>query len=202
MLVTSSYVDNIFIGENITGPVAFSNCVISTSGGNEPPQGAGYRIISAKSPNVSIIGGSVHDTAGHGIDISGNSSMLVTGVGISAIKSGKNADGIRIAGSGNVTLTGVSITDVKATAIRTLADFSGVLTFSGISTPRSCRSQRDSIYRQIPRASPSPLHSSTEEKSKPLALRASPMPTMDGVIPTWPSPTSDIPSPCEQVRAA
>src|SRR6202020_3575905 len=103
--------------ENITGPVAFSNCVVSRSGGNKPPQGAGYRITSTKSPNVSIIGGSVHDTAGHGIDILGNASVLITGVGISAIKSGKNADGVRLSGDGNVMLTGLSITDVKGTAI-------------------------------------------------------------------------------------
>jgi len=125
LMVTSSSVDNIYVGENITGPVAFSNCVVTTSGGNDPPHGAGYRITSTKSANVSITGGSVHNTAGHAIDISGNASVLVTGVGISAIRSGKNADGIMLSGNGNVTLTGLSITEVKNVAIRTLDDFGG-----------------------------------------------------------------------------
>ena len=127
MLVTSSYVDNITVGENITGPVAFSNCVVSTSGG------AGYRITSARATDVSITGGSVHDTSGNAIEISGNASVLITGVGISAIQSGKNADGVRVSGSGRLTLTGLSIINVKNFAVRVLPDFSGTLAFSGIS---------------------------------------------------------------------
>ncbi len=83
LMVTSTYVGNIDVGENITGPVAFSNCVISTS------HEAGYRISSLRAPNVSITGGSVHDVSGNAIEISGNASVLVTGVGISDIKPAK-----------------------------------------------------------------------------------------------------------------
>jgi hypothetical protein len=133
LVVTSSYVDNINVGENITGPVAFSNCAIFTTGGNRPPHGAGYRITSTKAPSVSITGGSVRDTAGHAIDISGNASVLATGIAISAIQSGKSADGVAVSGSGNVTLAGLSITDIKHTAIRVQPEFTGILTFSGIS---------------------------------------------------------------------
>jgi hypothetical protein len=144
MVVTSSYVDNIYVGENITGPVAFSNCVVSTSGGNNnPPHGAGYRIASTQSASVSITGGSVHDTGGHAIDISGNASVLLTGVGISSIQSGKNADGVSLSGSGNVTLTGLSIVGIKNTAIRVSADFTGVLTFNGISQQNANRGLYD-----------------------------------------------------------
>ena len=134
LCVTSSYVDNIVIGKGMNGPISLSNCVVSTSGGNDPPHGAGYRILSELSPSVSITGGSVHDTAGNGLDISGNASVLVTGVGISAIQSGKNADGVRVSGSGSITLTGLSITQTKDFAMRVLADFTGVLAFSGIAS--------------------------------------------------------------------
>ncbi len=127
MFVTSSYVNNITVGKDITGPVAFSNCVISTSGGH------GYRIASARGPSVSITGGSVHDISGNAIEISGNSGVLATGVGISAIKTGKNADGVVISGTGNITLTGLSITEVKHCGIRVLPEFAGALIFSGIS---------------------------------------------------------------------
>jgi hypothetical protein len=126
MLVTSSKVGNIDIGENIDGPLSFSNCVVSTSGG------AGYRISSARKANVSISGGSVHDTSGNAIEIYGNASVLVTGVGISAIQSGKNADGVNVSGSGSATLTGLSITEVKNIGIHVMLDFTGALSFSGI----------------------------------------------------------------------
>jgi hypothetical protein len=125
-LITSSYQDNITVGENITGPVAFSNCVVATSGG------PGYQITSTQAPNVSISGGSVRDTAGNAFEISGNASVLVTGVGIADIQSGRNADGLTIAGSGEITLTGLSITKVRHTAIRVAAAFKGILCFSGL----------------------------------------------------------------------
>jgi hypothetical protein len=137
MCITSSYVDNITVGDNITGPVAFSHCVISTS------RDAGYRITSVRTPSVSITGGSVHDTSGNAIEISGNSSVLVTGVGISSIRSGKNADGVSVSGSGNITLTGLSITQVKQFAIRVLPDFTGALTFSGVSQQKARRGLYD-----------------------------------------------------------
>lgn len=137
MCITSSYVDNITVGDNITGPVAFSNCVVSTS------RGAGYRISSARAPSVSITGGSVHDTSGNAIEVSGNASVLVTGVGISDIRSGKNADGVRVSGSGNITLTGLSITQVKQIAIRVLPDFTGALAFSGVSQQKGRRGLYD-----------------------------------------------------------
>jgi hypothetical protein len=126
LMVTSTYVGNIHIGEEITGPVAFSNCVVSTS------HEAGYRIASLRVPNVSITGGSVHDVSGNAIEITGNASVLITGVGISSIQTGKNADGVRVSGSGSVTLTGLSITGVKHFGIRVLSDFTGTLAFSGI----------------------------------------------------------------------
>ena len=75
----------------------------------------------------------MRDTAGHAIDISGNASVLATGIAISAIQSGKSADGVAVSGSGNVTLAGLSITDIKHTAIRVQPEFTGILTFSGIS---------------------------------------------------------------------
>ncbi|HEX4122163.1 MAG TPA: glycosyl hydrolase family 28-related protein [Verrucomicrobiae bacterium] len=126
MCITSSYVDNITVGVNITGPVAFSHCVVSTS------SNAGYRITSVRTPSVSITGGSVHDTSGNAIEISGNASVLVTGVGISSIESGRDADGVRVSGSGNITLTGLSITRVKHFGIHVAADFAGTLNFSGL----------------------------------------------------------------------
>src|ERR1017187_380696 len=133
MCITSSYVDNITVGDNITGPVAFSHCVVSAS------SDAGYRITSVRTPSVSITGGSVHDTSGNAIEISGNASVLVTGVGISDIRSGKNADGVRVSGSGNITLTGLSITQVKHFAIRVLPDFAGALARSGLSQQKAQR---------------------------------------------------------------
>lgn len=139
LLVTSSYVDNIAIGENMNGPIAFSNCVVSTSGGNNPPHGSGYRIFSSCAPGISITGGSVHDTAGNALDISGNARVLVTGVGISSIQTGKSADGVRISGNGNVTLTGLSLVQVRETAMRVMKGFAGVLTFSGISQQNAKR---------------------------------------------------------------
>lgn len=144
LLVTSSYVDNVVIGENITGPVAFSNCVITTSGSNTDPQhGAGYRITSTQAPSVSITGGSVHDTGGHAMDISGNASVLITGVGIASIQSGEHADGIRLSGAGNVTLTGLSITQIRNAAIRVLAGFNGIVTFSGVAQQNANRGLYD-----------------------------------------------------------
>lgn len=143
LLVTSSYVDNVVIGENITGPVAFSNCVVSTSGGNNPPHGAGYRIYSNRSCAVSITGGSVHDTAGHGLDISGNGSVMATGVTVSSIQSGQNADGVRVSGDGDVTLTGLAMTDIKNTALCVLAGFKGALTFGGIAQHNANRGLYD-----------------------------------------------------------
>jgi len=125
-LITSSNQDNITVGENITGPVTFFNCVIATSGG------AGYQIKSTQAPNVSITGGSVRDTSGSGFEISGNASVLVTGVGIADIESGQNADGLKISGSGEITLTSLSITKVKQAAIRVASAFTGILSFSGI----------------------------------------------------------------------
>lgn len=125
-LITSSYQDNITVGGNITGPVAFLNCVIATTGGT------GYQIKSTQAPSVSITGGSVRDTSGNAFDISGNASVLVTGVGIADIQSGQNADGLKISGGGEITLTGLSITNVKQTAIRVASPFSGILSFSGL----------------------------------------------------------------------
>ncbi len=125
-LITSSYQDNITVGENITGPVAFLNCVIATTGG------AGYQIKSIQAANISITGGSVRDTSGNAFEISGNASVLVTGVGIADIQSGESADGLNISGSGEITLTGLSITKVKQTAIRITFAFAGMLSFSGL----------------------------------------------------------------------
>lgn len=125
-LITSSHQDNVTVGENITGPVAFSNCVITTSGG------AGYQIKSIRAPNVSITGGSVRDTSGNAFEISGNASVLVTGVGIADIQSGQDANGINISGSGEITLTGLSITNVKQVALRVTSAFTGILSFSGL----------------------------------------------------------------------
>lgn len=126
VMITSSDVDNITVGRDITGPVQFSNCVVSTSGG------AGYQIKSTQGPIVSITGCSVHDVSGNAIEISGNSSVLVTGVGISDIQTGRHADGIRVSGSGKITLTGLSITNVKHVAVRILSEFAGTLSFSGV----------------------------------------------------------------------
>lgn len=132
LLVTSSYADNVIIGKNMGGPVAFSNCVITTSGGNQPPHGSGYRIFPAQRSSVSITGGSVYDVAGSGLDISGNANVVVTGVGISTIQNEKNGDGVRISGDARVTLTGLSLTEIKNTAIHVTEDFAGSLMFSGI----------------------------------------------------------------------
>ena len=126
VLITSSNQDNITVGVNITGPVAFFNCVIATTGG------AGYQIKSTQAPNVSITGGSVRDTSGNAFEISGNASVLVTGVGIADIQSGQSADGLKLSGSGEITLTGLSITKVKQTAIRVASAFTGILSFSGL----------------------------------------------------------------------
>jgi hypothetical protein len=125
-LVTSSYHDNISVGESITGPVAFSNCVIATTGG------AGYQIKSTQAPSVSITGGSVRDTSGNAFEIAGNASVLVTGVGIADVQSGHHADGLKISGRGEVTLTGLSITNVKQVAIHVTPEFNGILSFSGL----------------------------------------------------------------------
>jgi hypothetical protein len=122
-LVTSSYKDNVTVGESITGPVAFSNCVIGASGG------AGYQIKSKQAPSVSITGGCVREISGNGIEISGNASILVTGIGIADIR---NADGLKISGSGEIALTGFSITQVKHAAIRVDSAFTGSLSFSGL----------------------------------------------------------------------
>jgi Pectate lyase superfamily protein len=133
VMITSSYVDNITVGKEITGPVAFADCVVSTSGG------AGYQIKCARSPNVSIVGGSVHDTSGNAMEISGNASALVTGVGIADVQSGKNADGVVVSGGGRITLTGLSITGVKHIAMRVMPDFTGTLSFSGITQQKAAR---------------------------------------------------------------
>jgi hypothetical protein len=136
-LITSSNQDNITVGENITGPVAFFNCLIGTSGG------AGYQIKSTQTPNVSITGGSVRDTSGNAIEISGNASVLVTGVGIADIQSGQSADGLRLSGSGEITLTGLSITRVKQAAIRVASAFTGILSFSGLTQNKADRGLLD-----------------------------------------------------------
>jgi len=125
-LITSSNQDNITVGENITGPVAFFNCIIGTSGG------AGYQIKSTQAASISITGGTVRDTSGNALEISGNASVLVTGVGIADIQSGQSADGLRLSGSGEITLTGLSITKVKQAAIRVVSAFTGILSFSGL----------------------------------------------------------------------
>lgn len=137
VMMTSSYADNVTVGEEITGPVAFSNCVITTSGG------AGYQIKSEQRTSISIIGGSVHDVSGDAFDISGNSSLLVTGVGISDIQSGRNANGLKISGGPRITLTGLAITNVKQTAIRVLPEFKGTLTFSGLTQQNARRGLLD-----------------------------------------------------------
>jgi len=136
-LITSSNQDNITVGENITGPVAFFNCLIGTSGG------AGYQIKSTQTPNVSLTGGSVRDTSGNAIEISGNASVLVTGVGIADIQSGQSADGLRLSGSGEITLTGLSITKVRQTAIRVAPAFTGILSFSGLTQNNADRGLLD-----------------------------------------------------------
>lgn len=132
LLVTSSYADNVIIGKNMGGPVAFSNCVITTSGSNQPPHGSGYRIFPAERPSISITGGSVYDVGGSGLNISGSANVLVTGLGISNIYNDKNGDGVGISGDGNVTLTGLSLMEIKRTAIHVTEDFTGSLMFSGI----------------------------------------------------------------------
>jgi Pectate lyase superfamily protein len=132
LLVTSSYADNVIIGKNMGGPIAFSNCVITTSGSDEPPHGSGYRIFPAQRSSVSITGGSVYDVAGSGLDISGSANVMITGVGISNIHNDKNGDGVRISGDGRVTLTGLSLTEIKNTAIHVAENFTGSLMFSGI----------------------------------------------------------------------
>lgn len=126
VMMTSSYVNNITVGREITGPVAFSNCVISTSGG------AGYQINSAKTPAISITGGSVHDVSGNAIEISGNSSVLITGVGISDIQTGRDADGLRLSGNGKITATGLCVTNVKQIALHVREDFNGTFSFCGV----------------------------------------------------------------------
>jgi hypothetical protein len=132
LLVTSSYVDNVVIGRNMGGPIAFSNCVITTSGSIRPPHGSGYRIFPAQRSSISITGGSVYDVGGNGFDISGSASAVVTGVGISNIHHESAGDGVRVSGDGNVTLTGLSLTEIKNTALHLMEDFTGSLMFSGI----------------------------------------------------------------------
>jgi hypothetical protein len=132
LLVTSSYADNVTIGKNMGGPAAFSNCVITTSGGNRPPHGSGYRIFPGQRSSISIAGGSVHDVGGSGLDIAGNANVVVTGVAISNTHNDKNGDAVRISGDGRVTLTGLSLTEIKNTAIHVAEDFTGSLMFSGI----------------------------------------------------------------------
>jgi hypothetical protein len=146
MLVTSSYVDNINIGANIAGPVAFSNCIIPNSGSRTPPHGVGYRIFSTLSPNVIIAGGAIQSTGGHAVEISGNANAVLTGMGITSIEAGEGPDGadaVNISGSGNVTLTGISIAQVRNFAIRVTPRFSGTLTFSGISQQNAKRGLYD-----------------------------------------------------------
>jgi Pectate lyase superfamily protein len=132
LLVTSSYMDNVVIGRNMGGPIAFSNCVITTSGSIQPPNGSGYRVFPAQRSSVSITGGSVYNVGGSGLDISGGANVVVTGLGISTIHNDKNGDGVRVSGDGRVTLTGLSLTEIKSTAIHVSEDFAGSLMFSGI----------------------------------------------------------------------
>lgn len=146
LLVTSSYVDNVNIGANVTGPVAFSNCIVTMTGSTTPPHGAGYRIFSTQAPNVTITGGTVFNTGGKAVDISGNANVVITGVAISSIQAGEganSADGLGISGSGNVTLNGLSIVQVRDIAIHVLAGFTGALTFSGISQQNAGRGLYD-----------------------------------------------------------
>ena len=146
MLVTSSYVDNINIGENIAGPVAFSNCIIPNSGSRTPPHGVGYRISSKLSPNVTITGGTIYGTGGNAVEISGNADVVLSGVGITSIQAGEGpngADGVSISCGGNVTMTGLSIAQVRNVAIHVTAPFSGTLTFSGISQQNAKRGLYD-----------------------------------------------------------
>jgi hypothetical protein len=145
-LVTSSSVDNVNIGANVTGPVAFSNCIVTMTGSKTPPHGAGYRIFSVQAPNVTITGGTVYNTGGNAVAISGNANVVITGVAISSIQSGEGAngaDGVSISGSGNITLTGLSIVQVRDIAIHVLAGFTGTLTFSGISQQNAARGLYD-----------------------------------------------------------
>jgi hypothetical protein len=76
-----------------------------------------------------VTGGAVHDTAGNAVDISGNASILITGVGISSIQTGQSEDGVRVSGNGNVTLTGLSLIQVRDTAIRVMREFTGELSW-------------------------------------------------------------------------
>jgi Pectate lyase superfamily protein len=146
LLVTSSYVDNVYVGSNIAGPVSFSNCIIERSGSKIPPHGAGYRIASIQSANVSITGGSIYSTGGNGLDISGNSNITVSGIQISSIETGEGSygsDGVSISESANITLSGVSISQVRNIAFHVLAQFSGNFVFSGVSQQNASRGLYD-----------------------------------------------------------
>lgn len=142
LLVTSSKVDNVYVGSGITGPVSFSNCIIARSGGKMPPHGAGYRIASAQAACVSITGGSIFSTGGSALEIEGNSNVTASGIQISSIDMGEGsygADGISISGSGSITLSGISITQVRNIGLHVLAKFTGNLVFSGISQQNAGR---------------------------------------------------------------
>jgi hypothetical protein len=133
LLVTSSYVNSINVGVGIAGPVAFSNCIITDAG--DPPYGTGYHIFSTQSPNVTITGGSIQNTGGNAVEISGNANVIIAGVAISAIQDAEGehgADGINLSGGANVTLSAVSLAQIKNTAIRIVTKFTGLLTFSAL----------------------------------------------------------------------
>ena len=201
LLVTSSYLQNINVGSQIAGPVAFSNCIITTSG--SPPDGTGYRISATRAPSVSITGGSVHNTGGNALEISGDANVAVTGLGISSIQGGKDdygADGVNISGSANIILTGLSLAEVKNIAIRVRASFRGTLTFSGISQHNANRGLYDEGSSGLIAGSGSFHSNFTMDVDVSRNRNAQTCIQSHGSVP-WPFyPTPAIPASASQVR--